>query len=549
MKKYAAILIYIICSQLVNAQTFQWQGSIGGNDYEFPNSIWVGSDGYTYITGNYSSPDLKFGTQVLATNVGGGIMNFFLGKFDNLGNPVFVRDAQYTSDAIGLDVRTDSNQNIYNLIINNSPFWLTIDNDTFWTWPTDAGAILLKYNSNGNFLWGKPFSNGDSFGIKAGLDIIDDNNIITCSSNISDVKDSLGNVTSTTNNLKICDFESSGNIKWTRTIKNIPDLCKIQTDRHGNINLLCNKTIDSVYVDSQFIATDSYKFFIIRFNKNGDFLEYIPFISNDDFEYVFFTIDNKDNIYFTGSFFSLTFSAFNLPAQHRLNQTTFSKDIFIVKTDYHGVGKWLNSAKSYSQKSVLRLTTDSIGDFYCFGNQYSDTGIYYNNVYYPANPGNHNFLLKLDTLGNLLDYIPSTSFSSIYYNFRVTAPNEIYITSQIGGNGVPLFGTTTVNSYGGYNDIWFGKFTYSTSVNQKFNPDWNISIYPNPADDFININIQGNIKFQEIWITDLYGKIVKPLNIIDITSNRINISELAKGVYFINVSTDKGNKTFKFIKI
>jgi len=151
-------------------------------------------------------------------------------------------------------------------------------------------------------------------------------------------------------------------------------------------------------------------------------------------------------------------------------------------------------------------------------------------------------------LGNLLDYIPSTSFTNIFYSFRVAAPNEIYMTSQIPSNGIPLFGTTTVNSYG-ITDIWFGKFTYSTGVNQIYKPDLDISIYPNPSCDFVNFKLQGNIIFQKIWITDLFGKIVKPSSKIGITSNRINISELAKGMYFINVSTDKGSKTFKFIKI
>jgi len=77
----------------------------------------------------------------------------------------------------------------------------------------------------------------------------------------------------------------------------------------------------------------------------------------------------------------------------------------------------------------------------------------------------------------------------------------------------------------------------------------NISIYPNPSSDFVNFMIDRNIKFQKILITDLFGKIVKPSSKINISSNRINISELAKGMYFINVSTDKGSKTFKFIKI
>jgi len=325
MKKYSVLLILIICSQFVNAQTFQWQGAIGGNYIDIPNSIWVGSDGCTYITGNYSSKKLNFGSQVIANNLNSSPANFFIIKIDITGNVVFARDANITADAYGVDIRTDSSQNIYSLILNNNPYFLKIENDTFLSGQSGACVLLVKYNSNGDFLWGKPFSNNQTYNtLGAGIDIIDDNNIISCSSDIVYLSNSTGNVTSTTFNLKICDFDSTGNIKWTKSLINIPELLKVQTDRNGNINLLCKKYIDSVIVDSQYIACDSLDFFLIRFNKNGDFLEYIPFLSYDNFENISFTIDNKDNIYFTGSFSSNTFSAFNLPTQYKINQNSYS---------------------------------------------------------------------------------------------------------------------------------------------------------------------------------------------------------------------------------
>jgi len=326
MKNYLALFILLISTALTFGQTFQWQGAIGGNDLDYPNSIWVDINGNAYLTGNYYSTNLKHGNQVIATNVYGAPMNFFLVKIDSNGNPVFARDAQYTSDAIGLEVRTDSSLNIYNLVINNSFFWLTIDNDTFWSGPSGAAALLLKYDSNGDFLWGKTFSNEESFGTAAAMDIIDDNNIIACSSNIEFIFDSTGNVSSINDNLKICDFDSTGSIKWTKSLINIPNIYKIEIDRHENINILCNKQMDSLYVDSQFIAADSFDYFMIRFSKNGDFIEYIPFRSYDDIPYIFFTIDRMDNIYFTGVYNSPTFHVLNLPTQQKMDTTNYSRE-------------------------------------------------------------------------------------------------------------------------------------------------------------------------------------------------------------------------------
>jgi hypothetical protein len=67
-----------------------------------------------------------------------------------------------------------------------------------------------------------------------------------------------------------------------------------------------------------------------------------------------------------------------------------------------------------------------------------------------------------------------------------------------------------------------------------------INIYPNPADDFINIDKP----FQKIEIIDINGKIVV------LSSNQnIDISTLKKGIYFAKI-TDNANQTqvIKFIK-
>lgn len=543
--KTIKILVLIIYSQLTFAQTFQWEGSIGGSGgLNYPNSIWVGNDGSTYIIGNYDSHQLKYGNQILSSNLQGSPMNFFLLKINSSGTPVFVRDAQYTSSAIGLEVCTDSNQNIYNLIINNSnAFWLTIDNDTIWTEYGGAGAIIVKYDSSGNYIWGKPFSNGDSYSINARMDIVDDNNIICSSSNKKYILDSLGNCIKIDRSLIICDFDSSGNIKWSRSIRNKPNLYKIEIDKKENINILCQKNIDSVYIDNQLIASDTFQFFILRLNKEGDFLEYIPFQSNDVYNYLTFTIDKNFNIYFSGDYIKQSFTVVNLQSQNKL--TANSRDVFVVKTDYHGVGKWINSIQSYSVKEIRDLNTDDFGGLYLIGQQSMDSGIYYNNSFYPASPGYLNYLIKMDSLGNMLDYIPSNNSSDWFYSFEIVSPNEIYITSQ-GSHGSPIFSNTFGPTYG-FTDICFGKFSFNTSIENKV-IDNKLIIYPNPTNDFVNFNFIEDLKLQHIEIIDVTGKKVKGFYKIDNKTNKITISDLTRGVYFIEFYTNKGNLTRRIIK-
>lgn len=82
-----------------------------------------------------------------------------------------------------------------------------------------------------------------------------------------------------------------------------------------------------------------------------------------------------------------------------------------------------------------------------------------------------------------------------------------------------------------------------TSVlsNEKFNSE-SISIYPNPATDVLNVSgVEG---VTSLVINDINGRTIKTVN----DASSINVSDLNAGVYFINITTDNGNVTKKFMK-
>ena len=69
----------------------------------------------------------------------------------------------------------------------------------------------------------------------------------------------------------------------------------------------------------------------------------------------------------------------------------------------------------------------------------------------------------------------------------------------------------------------------------------NINIYPNPTNGLLNINTNENIN--SISIYNIIGKQV--LNTID--KETINISSLEDGIYFIDITTEKGIYTQRII--
>ena len=66
-------------------------------------------------------------------------------------------------------------------------------------------------------------------------------------------------------------------------------------------------------------------------------------------------------------------------------------------------------------------------------------------------------------------------------------------------------------------------------------------VFPNPATDFINLEINQPLTINNIRISDINGRLVKEL--IKPQSNRINVSDLKTGLYFIHIINLDGKST------
>ena len=74
-----------------------------------------------------------------------------------------------------------------------------------------------------------------------------------------------------------------------------------------------------------------------------------------------------------------------------------------------------------------------------------------------------------------------------------------------------------------------------------------VSLYPNPAKEYVDIRVDGDLNVKTMEVYDVYGKL---LNTVIVTENptRINVSGLANGMYFVRVTTEEGMVTKTFVK-
>ena len=73
----------------------------------------------------------------------------------------------------------------------------------------------------------------------------------------------------------------------------------------------------------------------------------------------------------------------------------------------------------------------------------------------------------------------------------------------------------------------------------------NFAVYPNPANDVINISNVNKLEVTDVVITDINGRIMKQVNS---SIESINISDLNSGVYFLKIKTANAEGVTKIVK-
>jgi len=130
-----------------------------------------------------------------------------------------------------------------------------------------------------------------------------------------------------------------------------------------------------------------------------------------------------------------------------------------------------------------------------------------------------------------------------------TGPCEIYQLGETEDYCLSIWGTGTLTSSYILNSragvVHNNLVHLETSIK-----DFDVSIYPNPAVDFININLNEIKNVEAIRIINGQGMILKSLDVNDIQfENKINVSTLNSGMYFISVVNNNGHQVTKKIMI
>jgi hypothetical protein len=73
------------------------------------------------------------------------------------------------------------------------------------------------------------------------------------------------------------------------------------------------------------------------------------------------------------------------------------------------------------------------------------------------------------------------------------------------------------------------------------------SVFPNPANDFLNLQWSGKVNESTIFVTDPMGKLVMGNSILK-NGEAIDIQHLDAGIYFLHLQLNETRTTLRFMK-
>jgi len=90
--------------------------------------------------------------------------------------------------------------------------------------------------------------------------------------------------------------------------------------------------------------------------------------------------------------------------------------------------------------------------------------------------------------------------------------------------------------------------TNNSGINQLVDISQAFAVYPNPTNTFINITAKNGFTNTQLTITDLAGRKILAKEVeLNSMPYQLNVAEIKEGIYFIHITTEKGNAKFKII--
>lgn len=559
MKKNALVLIIVLINiSLTFAQTLDWIATGAGNNiYSQDDKGYsvISDDNFVYVTGYIAGGNVM----IEDTTISSGNVSF-LAKFDKVGDLKWVEKNDGVEE---LDAAINKNGDIY--VIYTTLYY---------------ESYLSKYDKDGNELWNK--KTADNIRLTSITTDKDDNLIITGWYNTY-YNDSLViedtvvyNISKDCSNGFVMKYNFDDEFEWFNTTRvsnsgGYVTFKVIQTDNSGNIYVfgefeLFNED-DSLKIGDTCLKIESnpdyapYFFshkdiILTKLNSNGKFIWTKQYGGYDDDFGNKIDVTENGNVFMIGNFNDSICFGNNI-------LTTYGLDIYIGKISTEGEAEWAVMLGSNAMNSVLEqgnAIAVSKNNIY-IGGAYDGSFCYYNStnkedttIVFNSNIRT-GFFATYTLTGDFVD-VQHIKVNVENFQGENTKIEDICINNEnvyLTGNFYPpstFFDATIPSVYSNSNHFFLAAIdTNNTNTSVHFfkkEPN-NIKFYPNPAQDYLIIEIDDEVFSSNVTICDIEGNVLISKKYSK--NDKLDVSSLPDGMYILKVFSNNNIYIEKFFKV
>lgn len=539
--KNILIIVLVLIFGNINAQVTNWQWAKTAPTYSADNCNSIANDpnGNVIITGSYGGTlGIVFGQYTLTGN------GFYLTKYDPIGNVQWAKKANGNNAAVGNSLKID---NLGNSYVTGSFYSNAIFGTYTLSNPNGNAVFVAKFDDAGNVVWAK---NSNGLGIidkGQSLAIDKDKNIyVTGWFSGNQIVFDTYTLTNTGSNgyydVFVVKYDSTGNVLWAKSAGgNTSDYGNsIDVDNNGNSYLTGQFNSSISFGTYTLVNSGGTSAYVVKFDPFGNVL-WAKSVGENSYGNGI-AISSSGKIYLTG-YFGYTPIVFGTNTLTAIGGV----DFFLLKYDELGNEVWAKSYGGMTHDRGTAISIDPNGKINAVGIFDSPTINF--STYTLTNNGLTNILIsKFDSLGNCISADAVGGDSREYCSSVVAGANEeLYIAGVFSSPSIS-FGSNTITKPGLANnyDIFIAKSGLSVGIKENQNKKENYQIIPNPSSGQFKIVFNGS-KVKEVTIQSITGKIVYQILIYEDDFIDVNLSNLSKGLYFLNLKSEGATISKKLI--
>ena len=518
MKSKTTLLALLLSIFTIQAQdpNIQWQKTIGGSGTELLWSILETTDGGFFIGG---TSDSNISGEKTEDSRGG--QDYWVVKLDNNGNILWQKTYGGSADDFLVSARETSEGGF---IIGGSSK-SDISGDKTENSRGEEDYWILKLDPNGNIEWQKTLG-GNKFDILGSLVISNDGGYLLAGHSHSPISGERTVARQGFSDAWVLKLDSSGAIVWQNSynIENAVSVYGLDKTNDGGFIISSNLDISGNPLDP---------FWILKIDASGnqvwdrvisgDKIDLYPKIkSTTDGGYIVSGGSNSDAV-----------------GDKTEDAISGSFDYWVLKLDGNGNIIWQNTIGGADQENIHSIFESSDGGYFLSGNSSSNiSGDKTEN----ALGASDFWFVKLNDVGIIEWQNTIGGAGSESGGNSIQTSDGDFLT--VGYSNSNISGDKTENSRGG-SDYWIIKHDSTLGIQENSFASA-ITIYPNPVKNTLQIKTQDKT-IDQINIYNVLGSRIRQLDIDNVSPN-IDVSNLASGVYYIQLYSGKNVALKKFVK-